>query len=210
MTRRTKTFLMTLGALAAVWVLAFGGYAIARKQKVTAEKVLAFLEQNDLNKLAAKDRARLLRELADKLNHLSFDDRRSVRFDAQWAQWFNVMTDEEKSAFLEATMPSGFKQMITAFEQLPPEKRRKTIDDSYKRLREAQQAAARGETPARPPALDGSTNAPVVLNEELRQKVVGIGLKTFFEQSSPQTQAEVMPLLEEMQRTLQRGGGMRR
>ncbi|HEY6170532.1 MAG TPA: hypothetical protein VI454_21035 [Verrucomicrobiae bacterium] len=210
MNRRTKTLMLALGALLVVWAVAFGVRAVARKQKVTAEKVLSMLQENDLAKLSGAERARVLHQLADKLNHLPYEERRSVRMDAEWSRWFEAMTDVEKSEFLEATMPTGFKQMITAFEQLPPEKRRKTIDESWKRLREAQQAATRGETPARPQPLDGGTNAPVVLNEELRQKVVGIGLKTFFNESSPQTQAEVMPLLEEMQRTMQRGGGMRR
>ena len=53
------------------------------------------------------------------LNSLSMEDRRHARLNRVAWNWFNDMTEEEKGEFLEATMPSGFKQMLTAFEQMP-------------------------------------------------------------------------------------------
>ena len=207
MNRKTKTLLMTLMALVGIWVFAFSGFTFARSRKVTAEKILGFMAANDLSQASAADRARMLRELADNLNRLSYDDRRAARLNGAWTRWFDAMTEEEKSGFLEATMPAGFKQAITAFEQLPEDKRKKTVDDAYKRLREAQKAAASGQPVRGPTAPDGSNDAPpVALSEELRQKVTTIGLNTFLKESSAKTRSEVMPLLEEMQRTMQRGG----
>jgi len=203
MNRRTTTLLLAALALVAVWAVAFGGFTFARKQKGTAEKVMAFMDQNDLRKAAAGERERLMRELADRLNRLPYEERRNVRVNGDWARWFDAMSEQEKARFLEATMPTGFKQAITAFEQLPEPKRKKTMDDAFKRLREAQQ------TDRRPVAPDGGTNPPVALSEELRQKVTTIGLNTFLKESTPQTRAEVMPLLEEMQRTMQRGTSYR-
>lgn len=206
MNRRTKTVTLALLALVAIWAVASGGYWIARKKKVTGEKVMAYMEQTDLANLQGADRARKLRELVDQLNHLPYEERRNVRLNGQWARWFEAMTEEEKNQFLEATVPTGFKQAITAFEQMPEQKRKKTIDDAYKRLRVAQEEAAKGQ-PLRPPTDPRlGTNAPV-LDDQLRQKVTGIGLSTFLKESSPKTRAEVMPLLEEMQRTMQRAGG---
>ena len=102
-------------------------------------------------------------------------------------------------------MPTGFKQMLGSFEQLPAERRRKTIDDALKRLKEArEQLLADGGNPP-----DWGTNAPPVISGELRQKVVTTGLKSFYSESSAQTKAEVAPLLEELQRMMENGAFLR-
>ena len=179
----------------------FGGYRIARNAKMTAEKVKAYAESVDISKLSGAARAKAIRELEDKLNALSLEERRKARLDRQAWSWFNQMTEEEKAAFIEATMPTGFKQMLTSFEQLPEEKRRKAIDDALKRLREARDQMAGGPGGGN----QGGTNAPPVLSDELQAKVRTIGLKTFYSQSSAQTKAELAPVLEELQRVMESG-----
>jgi hypothetical protein len=113
------------------------------------------------------------------------------------------MTEAEKGEFLEATMPTGFKQMLAAFEELPEEKRRHTVDQAVKQMKDAREKmAASGQMP--PPG----TNS-IVLSEELEQKVTTIGLKSFYSQSSAQTKAEMAPLLEEMQLMMESGRMLR-
>ncbi len=156
--QRWRPVLLSGLAVLAIWAVAMAGYAIARHAKMTAEKVKAYAESVDLSKLSAADRAKAIRELADKLNALSIEERRKARLDRLAWGWFNQMTEEEKAAFIEATMPTGFKQMLTAFEQLPEDKRHKTIDDALRRLRDGQSglqsggrgnATRRNEWPAR-------------------------------------------------------------
>jgi hypothetical protein len=192
---------LCLLAILALWLVALAGYKIAKNSKMTAEKVRAYAESVDLSKLSGEARARALRELADKLNALSAEERRKARLERAAMSWFGQMTEEEKAKFIEATMPTGFKQMLTSFEQLPEEKRRKTIDDALHRLREARDQGGGG------PRGGGrtGTNGPPVLSEELQAQIRTIGLKTFYSQSSAQTKAELAPVLEELQRAMESG-----
>lgn len=180
------------------------GYRIARNTRVTAEKVSAYVQATDLGKLTGEARAQALKRLADMLNALSAEERRRVRLERTTSGWFEQMTEAEKGAFIEATMPTGFKQMLTAFEQLPEDKRRKTVDDAMRRLRES-----RDQPQTRGGGGPAGTNAPPVLSEDLQAKVRTIGLKTFYSQSSAQTKAELAPVLEELQRVMESGRAFR-
>jgi len=186
----------TVGLLV-VWLIAWAGFVVARNSKMTAEKLRVYVEQTDLRKLSAEARAQAIRELAEKLNALSPEERRRARLDGIARHWFDQMTEDEKSDFIEATMPAGFKQMIASFEKLPEEKRKKVVDDALKRMREAP-SDGEAKQPRR------GTNEPA-LSEDLQKQVRTIGLKTFYSQSSAQTKAELAPLLEEMQRAMENG-----
>lgn len=198
--QRQRPIAYALATGVAVWLLAWGGHTLAKHSKMTAEKVRAYLQKVDLRQLSGEARTKALRKLADQLNALSPEERRNARLDREWNQWFKEMTDQEKSDFLEATVPSGFKQMLTAFEELPADKRKKAVDDALRRLKEAsddptlrEQWQAEGQT--RPPQL----------SEDLQKKVAVMGLKSFYTQSSAQAKAELAPLLEELQRSMESG-----
>jgi len=181
----------------AVWLLAFAAYQFAAARKVTMEKVRAYAASVDLAQLSADERAKAIQRLADMLNRLSFEDRREARLGRLWEKWFAQMTEAERAQFLEATLPTGFKQMIGAFEEMPAERRQRAINDAVRGLREAQTQMAKGGAPM-------PTNG-VMLSEDLQKQAATIGLKTFYGESSAQTKAELAPLLEEMQRLMQSG-----
>ena len=185
-------------ALAGIWAVALAGWWISSSLKITPEKVTAFVDGTDLSKLAATDRASAIQRLADMLNKLSLDERQRLRMDRTAYRWFELMTEEEKGQFIEATMPTGFKQMITAFEEMPEDKRKRTVDGAIRRLREQRERAASGEGGG--PGTNGSPISP-----ELEAKVRTIGLKSFYGESSAQTKAELAPLLEELQRSMESG-----
>ena len=198
MSQRQRTVIWAAAALAAAWLLAWGGYTLAANRKVTVEKIRAYLQSVDLAKLSAEDRAKAIQRLADQLNALQFEERRQTRMDGLWRDWFKDMNEKEKGQFIEATMPTGFKRMINAFEQLPDDRRRRAVDEAVKRLREVQRQSPDPRT------AWGGTNAPP-LSEELQTKVTTIGLKAFYSRSSAQTKAELAPMLEELQRLMQSG-----
>jgi len=198
-----RTFYIAAVVLAGVWLIAASGYVIAQKSKMTAEKLRRYVLSIDLGKLSGAERAKALAALADKINALSPEERRNWRRSGEWRTWFTQMTEAEKERLLDATLPSGFKQMLSSFEQLPDAKRRRAIDDAMKQLREGRESPLNRE-PGQDADLYG-TNGPPVLSPELEAKIRATGLNTFYSESSAETKAEVAPLLEELQRQMESG-----
>jgi hypothetical protein len=198
---RQKFVAGAVASLVGIWLAVWAGHWYFESLKMTADKVHAYMESVDLTKLTGAARARAIRQLEDKLNALSFEERQRLRMQHLLNAWFAKMTDEEKAQFIDATMPTGIKQMINAFEQLPEDKRRQAIDNAMKNLRAAENGAqTRGTN-----APSAGTNAPPPINPELEAKIRTIGLKAFYSQSSAETKAEAAPLLEELQRVMESG-----
>ncbi len=117
LSQRQRPIIFAVAAVVLVWLAVWSGYRLAQHSRMTAEKIRAYLRAVDLARLSSEARAKALRELAVRLNALSPEERRAARMDREWSRWFREMTDAEKGAFLEATMPTGFKQMLAAFEE---------------------------------------------------------------------------------------------
>ena len=198
--QRRRFLAWAAASIVGIWLVAWAGHWYFESLKVTADKVHAYVESVDFSKLTGAARAKALKDLEDKLNALSYEERQRLRGERLVKDWFAQMTEEEKAQFIQATLPSGFKQMINAFEQLPEDKRRKLIDDAMKNLR-----AANNRARAASDATKGDTNAPPTISPELEAKIRTIGLNSFYSQSSAQTKAELAPLLEELQRQMESG-----
>ena len=196
---RQKPIVIAVAALVAIWVMALAGYHLARNARVTPDKVRAYTASMDFGRMSADQRAAAIQKLAAMLNSLSLEERQSLRLDR--TAWFEKMNEEEKGKFIEATMPTGIKQMLNAFEALPPDKQRRAVDDALKQLKAAREKLAAGGTPP-------DANRPPI-SQELQEKVMKLGLQSFYSQSSAQTKAELAPLLEQMQQVMENGRLMR-
>ncbi len=203
-----RFFVWALVFILFVWIVAFAGFKIVEVYKVTPSKVSHYIITTDLNKLSLQERSRALDKLADMLNSLQYEDRRRMRLENEWRRLFEQMTDKEKEDFIEKTLPAGFKQMMESFEKLPEERRKKIINDALRRLKEAQETMAAENPRDKFARQNWGTNAPVI-SPELEQKVRVLGLKTFYNESSAQSKAELAPVLEEIQRLMERGRGLR-
>lgn len=201
MNARQRPLALALVGLVSAWLIAMGGYALADHWRMTAEKVRAYLAGTDLSKLSGDARAKALQRLEDMINALSPEERRSARLGHLWRDWFADMTEDEKSAFLDATMPSGFKQMLTSFEQLPEQKRKQALDNAIKSLQAARNASPEEYQKS---TNSVSTNAPV-LSEDLQKQLAVIGLKSVYSDGSAAAKAELAPLLEEIQKNMEMG-----
>jgi transcription-repair coupling factor (superfamily II helicase) len=127
--------------MALAWALAVAGMAFARHLKVTPESIQRYLAKVDFTQLSPAERKLVIQKLAAMLNALTPEERRAVRMNRAFDSIFRAMNDSEKGEFMELTLPAGFNQMLSAFEQLPEDKRRKAIDDTLRRMREEMAAA---------------------------------------------------------------------
>jgi hypothetical protein len=203
MNRKPKSMLIAVSAIGLIWAIALGGYLIAQKAKMTADKVSEFGKTLDFSKLTGAERAAALRALEDRINRLPMEERQKWRQEGEWREWFNFLTENEKGQFIEATMPTGFKQMLNAFEDWPADRRKRALDSAIKRMKENPDLGS-GRNPSQDATLY-TTNAPVNISPELEKKAITIGLKTFYSESSAQTKVELAPLLEELQHQMESG-----
>src|SRR5215831_11428996 len=146
LSQRQRTVLFAVAAVAAIWIAALTGYWIVSHGRATPEKVRAYVDSIDFSRLSPAERAAAIRKLADMLNHLSLEERQRLRLDRTSYRWFQEMTEDEKGQFLDATMPTGFKQMLNSFEQMPEERRQRAINEAVRRLRAVREnLAANGD-----------------------------------------------------------------
>jgi hypothetical protein len=199
---RFRSLFFAAATLVAVWVVALVIFHFSGKARVTVGKLQQYVDLTDLDKLSAAKRDKAVTDFADMVNSLSAEERMNWRRENGWKKWFEKMNGAERAKFIEMTLPTGFKQMLDAYGQLPEDQRRKFIDDAVNKLR---QAGANGVSQT---VGDYGQNGPPPLSPELEQKVREIGLKEFYTDSSPETKAELAPLLEQMEIQI-RGGRMR-
>jgi hypothetical protein len=131
---RFKPLIVGAVLAAATWGLAVVGYRVAQNARMTPEKMSVALRATDLSKLDAGSRTRRLRDLASKFNALSREDRHRARRDPAWDGLWREMNDLERGDFIDRTMPTGFRQMINAFEEMPQDKRRNAVTNTLARL----------------------------------------------------------------------------
>ena len=196
--RTLRPLMYAGGALALVWVVALTIFYFSGKTKMTVERLDQYVAATDLSQLSEEDRARAVDKFADMVNALSEEDRMRWRREEGWKKWFAQMSEAERSRFIEKTLPTGFKQMLDAFSQLPPDQRKKMVDQAVSNLK---QAGANGNN-------DGGNygaSGPPPLSPELEQQVRQIGLTELYTQSSPETKAELSPLLEQIESQIHNG-----
>jgi hypothetical protein len=198
--RRRRPLLFAALALVAVWAATVTAFHFSGKARMTAEKIRQFTLATDLTNLSPADRDEKIRALADRVNALPFDERLKWRRTDEWKKWFAEMTEAERRQFIVATLPTGFKQTLEAFDQLPADQRRQFVADAIQRLRED------GAAGINQSLADYGPGGPPPLSPELEKQARVLGLQEFYSDSSAESKAELAPLFEEMQRQLQAGG----
>ena len=186
---RMSFWLKTTGAIVLTWIVAAGIIHFARASKPTAQSITDYIRREDITAKNNAQRARMIVRVEDMLNRISFDERQQLQRQGVTRDFVRTLTPDEQSAFLDATLPAGFKQWMESFNKMDPERRKRIVDRALAEMKKHE-----GE-------------APRNIDDKLTQKVVDQGLHSFYSDANADVKLDLAPLIEQMQKNLQGGGG---
>jgi hypothetical protein len=179
-------WLKTAALVAGVWILAAIVIHFASAGQPTAAGVAAYAQSVDLDKLQGDARRRAIERMENMVNRISFQDRQQLDRERIGRDFLHKLTPEEQDAYLDATLPTGFQQLMDSFNKMDPAKRKQLVDTALARMKEHE-----GQGP--PPGA----------NSNIAQHVVDQGLKSFYRDANADVKLDLAPLIEQMQRNLQ-------
>lgn len=192
----SRALLVTLLALVAIWGAVAAVMNATDKHTSTPEKVLNLMAgaswlQEGASDLSEAERRKQMEATIAQMNLLDFDQRRQMREDGQDVsdRYFNSLSKEEKSYFLEQTVEQHFKSVMKAFNAMSPDDRRKAVERARADMKRNQ----------------GDQRGMERMQKEDAQafeKMVEKGMGAYYEEASAETKMDLAPLLEEMQQRL--------
>lgn len=181
-------FWLKTGALvAAVWIAAAIIIHFANASQPTAATVTAYVSSLDLDTLQGDARARAIARMENMVNHISFEDRQQLDRERISHDFLHRLTPEEQEAYLDATLPTGFQQLMDSFNKMDPVKRKQMVNDALARMKEH----------------EGEGGPPPGADAKIVQHVVDQGLKSFYRDADADVKLDLAPLVEQMQRNLE-------
>ncbi len=179
-------WLKTGALLAAVWLLAAIVIHIANTSHPTAATVTAYVRSLDLDTLDGTARTRAIDRMENMVNRITFEERQQLDRDRISRNFLHKLTPAEQDAYLDATLPTGFQQLMDSFNKMDPVKRKQIVNQALDRMK-----AHQGEGP--PPGVDSN----------IAQHVIDQGLKSFYRDANADVKLDLSPLVEQMQLNLQ-------
>jgi predicted ATPase len=179
-----KFWLKTGGLVAAVWLIAAIAIHFAHASQPTAATVTAYVRSIDLDALQGDARARAIERLEKMMNRVSFEDRQQINRYQLNSDFLHKLTLAEKDAYLYATLPTGFQQLMESFNKMDPVRRKRIVSEALARMKEHE-----GQGP--PP------------DPKMAQYVIDQGLKSFYRDANADVKLDMAPLIEQMQRNLE-------
>ncbi len=198
MQRRTAIIRATI-ILALVWGSVWGIRSYAGSQKITADRInrqvaeAKFQDWSEVttvpNQAEAKRRDSELREIAQNVNRLDFQEREKNRDNRSGESFFRVLSPAEKSLFIDLTIVESMSRFMESLDAMKPEQRKSFVE---KGLKEIQQGRTKEEM-ARADELGA----------DLLEKISQEGMRAYFKKSSADTKLDLAPLMEAMNETMQ-------
>lgn len=198
MTRR-NVMLRAVLVLIAVWTLVWGVRTYAGSRKITAERVNAEIaganfadwsgQETPPDAAEAKRREKELREIAELVNRLDFQEREKNRENRSGENFFRKLSPGEKSLFIDLTVMESMNRFMESLDSMPAEQRKKFVEQGLKEIQAGRTAEEMERTKA--------------LGSDLLEKISQEGMRAYFEKSSTDTKLDLAPLMEAINETMQ-------
>ena len=182
-----KFWLKTGGLVAAVWLVVAVVVHIASNSQPTVASVAAYEKSVDLDHLQGADRAKAITRMEGMVNRITFADRQQLDRQHVMRDFLHKLTPDEQDAYLDATLPTGFQQLMDSFNKMDPAKRKQIVSDALQRMKDHE------DDPKRPGGPDSN----------IAQHVVDQGLKSFYRDANADVKLDLAPLIEQMQHNMQ-------
>lgn len=174
-----------VGLFAAIWIVAGTVIFWTRAVRPTPASVEAYITKNPLENLPPARRSEVIERIAAQLNKLNFDQRQELRQTRIDRRLFEQMTPEERSRFLDLTLPEGFRQLMLALNKMEPERRKKIVQRALDDIEKDQPEATER------------------IDREEVQKMISQGMDTFYSEASAEVKLDFAPVIEQLQRATQ-------
>jgi hypothetical protein len=196
---RRNVVIKAVAALILVWLAVWAVRSFAASRKITAERLGQQIQKAnfaDWSKLEtppgsaeAKRRESDLRDIADTLNRLDFNEREKNRRNRSAEDFFRKLSRDEKNLFIDLTVMESMNRFMEALDSMPPEQRKRFVAQGLREVQEGRTA----EDMARAKEL----------GEDLLDKISQEGMRAYFEKSSADTKLDLAPLMEAINETMQ-------
>ena len=196
---RRNVILKAASILLVVWGCVWIVRTYAVSKKVTAELVnrevarLDFADWSnenvppDVNESRRRDKS--LREIADLVNRLDFQERERNRENRSGEAFFRKLTSKEKGLFIDLTIMESMGRFMEALDAMKPDQRKKFVEQGLKEVREGRTA----DEMSRADKLGG----------DLLDKVSEEGMRAYFDKATTDTKLDLAPLMQAMNEIMQ-------
>jgi hypothetical protein len=190
-----KATVILLTVWMGVWALrSFAGSKRITSARVDREVAAAnFADwsngQAERDGIEAKRREGVIRDIAEMVNRLDFQEREKNRENRSGESFFRKLSPEEKGLFIDLTVMESMSRFMQSLDAMTPEQRKKFVEQGLKEIRE-------GRTEAEMARADE-------LGEDLLNKISEEGMKAYFQKSSADTKLDLAPLMEAMNEAMQ-------
>jgi hypothetical protein len=197
--RYRKVWIQALLLMILVWAVVWSVRTYAGSKKITAESVNAeidkagFADWSDpeltMSPADAKRREEKLRYIAEMVNRLDFQEREKNRGNRAPEDFFSKLNTAEKNLFIDLTVRESMANFMAALDAMPPEQRRKFVEQGLREVSEGRTAE--------------DIERMEALGEDLVQKISQEGMRAYFEKSSADTKLDLAPLMNAVNETMQ-------